>query len=718
MADPTSTFSESWYRVANQRLCLRPGVRVRRQNFRGERWFVLENPFTNEYFRIRPEAYEFVARLDPRRTVEEVWRECLEKHPDDAPGQEAVLQLLSQLYFSNLLQYDQATDASNLFERFKKRQQQEWRSRLLNIMFMRFPLLDPDRFLVRAMPVAGKFISWFGAILWLIVVGAGIKVVADNWEAAKQQSQGILTPENLPLLYLGMILIKAIHEFGHAFFCRKFGGEVHTMGIMLMIFTPVPYVDASSSWSFRSRRQRVLVGCAGMIVELFAAALLVFVWANTGQGTVHSLAYNMMFIASVSTVIFNANPLLRFDGYYILSDLIDIPNLTQRANKHLRHLAERGLFGRTKSESPARTTSEASWLTVFGISSGIYRLFVFAGILILVADQFFLIGVVMAVVCFISWVTVPIFKFIKYLASSPLLDRHRPRAVAVSIALAAVVIGVLQFTPFPSHFRAPGVVQGREWTQVVNETSGSIAEILTPPGQLVRAGQPLVRLESKELDLAIAQARAQQVEVETRLRAVVSKEASGIKPLRELLDSVTNRVAKLVADQNSLTVRARHDGLWIAPELKDARTRYLARGTPMGLLVNPATFQFTATVRQEEAQALFSQKLTGAEIRLHGQAGRTLATKQWEVIPGGQRTLPSPALGWQAGGEMPVAADDKQGVRSAEPFFEVRAALPASEEIALLHGRSGKIRFDQPWEPLLPRWIRGLRQMLQKRYQL
>ena len=183
MADSTSTFSESWYRVANQRLCLRPGVRVRRQNFRGERWFVLENPFTNEYFRIRPEAYEFVARLDPRRTVEEVWRDCLEKHPDDAPGQEAVLQLLSQLYFSNLLQYDQATDAANLFERFKKRQQQEWRSRLLNIMFMRFPLLDPDRFLVHTLPVVGKFISWFGAILWLVVVGAGIKVVADNWDA-------------------------------------------------------------------------------------------------------------------------------------------------------------------------------------------------------------------------------------------------------------------------------------------------------------------------------------------------------------------------------------------------------------------------------------------------------------------------------------------------------------------------------------------------------
>src|SRR5260221_3804596 len=259
MAEPQATFSESWYRVANQRLCLRPSVKVRRQNFRGERWFVLENPFTNEFFRVRPAAYEFLARLDPKRTVEEVWRECLEKAPDQAPGQEAVLQLLAQLYFANLLQYAQATDSAGLFDRYKKRQQREWSARLLNLMFIRFPLLDPDRFLVRTLPVAGKLISVAGAVLWLIVVGAGLKVVADNWEAAKQQSQGILAPANLPLLYLGMVLIKTIHEFGHAYFCRKFGGEVHVMGVMLMIFTPMPYVDATSSWSFRSRWQRILV---------------------------------------------------------------------------------------------------------------------------------------------------------------------------------------------------------------------------------------------------------------------------------------------------------------------------------------------------------------------------------------------------------------------------------------------------------------------------
>ena len=718
MPEPQSTFSESWYRVAGQRLWLRSGVKVRRQNFRGERWFVLENPFTNEFFRVRPAAYEFLARLHPTRTVEEVWRECLERFPDDAPGQEAVLQLLAQLYFANLLQYDRASDSAALFERYQKRQQREWRSRLLNLMFMRFPLLDPDRFLVRALPVMGKFISAFGALLWLAVVGFGLKVVADNWEAVKQQSQGILAPENLPLLYLGMILIKTVHEFGHAFFCRQFGGEVHVMGVMLMIFTPVPYVDATSSWSFRSRWQRVLVGAAGMIVELFFAGLLAFVWAKTGQGTLHSLAYNMMFVASVSTVVFNANPLLRFDGYYILSDLLEIPNLSQRATQHLRAFAERWLFGLKKAESPARTRAEAWWFTIFGSLSGIYRVIVFGGILLVVADHFFLIGIVMAAVCFVSWITVPIGKFLHYLATSPKLDRQRPRAIAVSIAGTALIIGVLQFLPLPSHFRATGIVQARQWTEIINETGGAVAELLAPPGSRVRAGQPLLRLSSTELGFDLAQARAAQTEVETRFRAALFTETANLKPLRGLLEAATNRVAKLRFDQDGLTVRARHDGIWIAPDVKDAIGRWMPRGTRLGLLVNPSAFQFTATVPQKEAGTLFTRRLLGAEVRLFGQVSDVLPSKRWEVIPGGQRMLPSPALGWHAGGEMPVAPDDPQGMKSAEPFFEVHAELPASERVALLHGRSGKIRFDQDWEPLLPRWIRELRQMLQKRYQL
>jgi len=716
MADAPATFSESWYRIAGQRVYLRPGVMVQRQMYRGERWLVLQNPFSNQYFRLRPAAYEFVGRLRPERTVQEVWQDCVSRFPDEAPGQEAVLQLLAQLYHANLLQYEQAVDSAQLFERFKKRRQREISARLLNLMFMRFPLLDPDRFLVRLLPMVGKLISPLGAVLWLAVVGWGIKLVLDNWPALRVQGQGVLAPGNLPLLYAGMVIIKTIHEFGHAFFCRRFGGEVHVMGIMLMIFTPVPYVDASSSWGLRNRWQRVLVGAAGMIVELFVAALMAFVWVRTGPGTLHSLAYNMMFVASVSTIVFNINPLLRFDGYYILSDLLEIPNLSQRAIQQLRHIWEHYVFGVKNSTSPALTGSEAVWLVVFGITSGIYRVIVFSGVLLLVADRFMLLGLIMAAVCAISWVTVPAGKFIYYLATSPRLHRVRWRACTITGVLGAAVLLLLAVIPFPSHFRAPGVVQAEQRTGVVNDVAGTVETILADPGGRVAAGAPLLQLTNRELMLDLADARGLYQEAEARYREALSRTNADLKPLETRLESVTNRLAKLAADEAALTVRARHDGIWVAPRIQDAIGRRLERGQPLGLVVQPTGFEFVATVAQTDADAAFARQPHGGEVRLRGQVGSVMTVSRWTVVPGGKQTLPSAALGWAAGGEVPVAPNEPE--KAKEPFFEIHAGLMPRAGVALLHGRSGTIRFDLDPEPLLQRWIRRLYQLLQKRYQL
>lgn len=718
MADTQSTFSESWYRIAGQRISLRPSVRVRRQNFRGDRWIVLEDPFNNAFFRLRPAAYEFVARLRPDRTVHEAWKECLDRFPDEAPGQEAVIQLLAQLYFANLLQYNLAGDTAQLFERFKKRRQRELRSRFLNIMFMRFPLLDPDRFLVRTLPVVGKLIGRFGALLWLVVVGAAIKVAMDHWPALRSQSENVLSPGNLPLLYASLVIIKTLHEFGHAYFCRKFGGEVHAMGVMLMIFTPVPYMDATSAWSFRSRAQRMLVGAAGMIVELFFAAIATFIWARTGEGVVHSLAYNAMVVASVSTLVFNLNPLLRFDGYYMLSDLLEIPNLSQRANQQLGFLAERGLFGVQKFESPARTREETAWLTTFGITSGIYRVIVFAGVLLVVADKFLIIGIIMAAVCLISWVTVPVWKLINYLATSPRLDRVRLRAVAVSVGLMLVLVSFLQFIPFPNHFRAPGILRAGQRCEVINQTAGTVEVLLAKPGERVRAGQPLMRLNNHELEVQIAHTLARSHELQARVLKATKDDIASLKPLQSQVEAAVQQLAKFRADQAALTIRARQDGLWVAPGIDTFVGRWVTRGNQLGLLIDPASFEFTATVQQEDVDALFARKMPGAEVRLTGQASTVVGVHDWQVIPAEQRMLPSAALGWLGGGDVAIAPDDPHGRRTAEPFFEVRAKLDSKTNVALLDGRSGKIRFDLEPEPLLPRWTRRLWQLLQKRYQL
>jgi putative peptide zinc metalloprotease protein len=718
MSDSSATFSESWHRVANQRLSLHPGVRVRRQVYRGERYYVLENPMANQFFRIRPPAYEFVARLRSDRTVDEVWRECLEVFPEEAPGQEAVVLLLGQLYQANLLQYDHALDTAELFKRHQKRTSQEMRSRLANIMFFRIPLLDPDRFLVRLLPLVGPLFSVFGLILWLGVVVAGLMHVAGNWQAVENQYQGVLAPGNLPLLYAGLVFLKTIHEFGHAFACRKFGGEVHTMGIMFMIFTPVPYVDVTSSWSIRSRWRRALVGSAGMIVELFVAAIAAVVWARSAPGVVHSLAYNMMFVASVSTLVFNLNPLLRFDGYYILSDLLELPNLGQRSNQHLRHLSESGLFGVKRSQSPARTTAEAWTFTLFGITSGIYRVIVFAGVLLAVADRYLLLGIVMLATCAISWVIVPTGSFLNYLSTSPRLDRVRVRAWAVSLALLALVVVPIGVLPFPNHFRAPGIVQSVDRSAVFTEAPGRVVRLLSTPGSEVRRGQPLLLLTNREIELEWISGRAALVEMEARLRQSLSEEIANLKPLYSRQAALSNRVVRLELERSNLVVRAPIDGIWTSPDVQDFTGRVVPRGSPLGLIVKPGAVEFSATVLQSDADRLFRTSQRSAEVRIPGQGGIVVPVSRVEVVQAERQNLPSAALGWHAGGEVATSQTDPQGRKAAEPFFEVRAELPQSSDVLLRHGRSGKIRFDLPPEPLLQQWWRRLMQLLQRRYQV
>jgi putative peptide zinc metalloprotease protein len=712
------TFSESWYRIAGLKVSLHHTVRMHKQRFRGETWYVLRDPFNNQYFRLRPEAHDFVVRLRPDRTVEQIWEECLDRNPDNAPGQEDVIQLLTQLYFANLLHFEMPADSAKLFDRYQKRRQREIKSKLLSIMFIRFPLFDPDNLLKKLMPVLKYLLSPMGMALWTAVVVAAVKLVLDRFDLVANQAQGILAPDNLFLLYAGLVVIKSLHELGHAVVCRRFGGEVHTLGVMLLVFTPLPYMDATSSWSFRSRWQRALVGGAGMLTEIFVAALATFLWAYTGQGALHSLAYNMMFIASVSTLLFNGNPLLRFDGYYILSDVLDIPNLYSQAIKHLRHIVERYVFGCKESFSPARSLKEAFWLSVFGILSGIYRIIVFSGIIFFVADKFLLAGFVMALICVVSWGVVPFFKLVTYLASNSLLAKTRVRAVVACVGCFVVIAGFLALCPFPNRFRAPGVMEAIQYVRVVNDAPGYVRRIRVPSGVEVREGTPLIELADRELDLEVAATKAQRNEALAMQLRALRMEQVDRQPIQKRLETIESKLRNLEMQKASLLVRARQPGIWVAPNIQDLVGSWLQRGSVIGEIVNRQAFRFSAVVSQDEASELFTGKIEKAEVRIHGQGDRNLKVVEYQIIPFQQQKLPSAALGWSGGGEVAVSAKDETGRKAAEPFFQIYAVIQSAPGVLLLHGRSGKLRFTLDPKPLLFQWAHLFRQLLQKRYQL
>ena len=559
--------------------------------------------------------------------------------------------------------------------------------------------------------------SPFGFLIWLLTVGGAIKVAIDYFPALKDESQALLAPGNLLWLYAGLVILKTLHEFGHAFFCRKFGGEVHVMGVMLMIFTPIPYVDATSSWGFSSRWQRALVGLAGMIVEVFVAALATFVWANTGAGLVHNLAYNMMFIASVSTLLFNLNPLLRFDGYYILCDLLNYPNLHQHSAAQLKHGVKRHAYGLSTSKSPTDKKSEKSILVTFGILSHIYRIVVFTGILLFVADRFLLFGVIMAVICLVSWIITPLCKWGYYLLADPELDRVRSRAIGVSVGFVAVLFLFLQIIPFPHHFRATGVVAANSWTEMVTQVDGTLVEIVAEPGSNVAAGQSLAILINHELTLELRTTSARLKEVDFQIRRAMSDDGVDVKPLLYQKTSIEDRLEVLNQRVKSLVLIAPIDGIWVAPDAEEMTGRWMVRGSSLGRVINPEGFEFVSPVLQDDVDRLFGDEIGESEVRLFGIAEDVIPVTSMQIIPVEKRQLPSKALGWSGGGDIPVTQESEQGAVTTEPFFEVRSQLEAASMAHLLHGRSGKIRFDLKSEPLLPRWMRRLRQLLQRRYQ-
>jgi putative peptide zinc metalloprotease protein len=719
MAEVPQTFSESWYRVASQRISLRAHVQIQRQYFRGKKWHVLHDPFNNQFFRIRPAAYEFVSRLNHRRTVQEVWDECLELFADEAPGQEEVIRLLAQLYHANLLQYELSRDSRQLFDRFKKRRQREVRNYLLSIMFARFPLFDPDAFLQRTLSFVRLLLGPIGMIAWIAVVAYGGKLAFDNFADVQEQTQGLLAPGNLVLLYIGLVTLKVFHEFGHAYVCRHYGGEVHVMGIMLLVFTPIPYMDATSSWAFRNRRHRIFVGAAGMIVEIFIAGLATIIWAKTDGGTIHSLAYNMMITASVSTVVFNINPLLRFDGYYILSDLIDFPNLHGQAAKQTLYLVERFAFGCRKAIPSTQVLSETLFLYAYWVASRIYRVIVFGGILLIVADKFLLLGLLMLLICAVSWVLAPIGRLFRYLASSPKLDRTRFRATTVVTSIAVGLIVLLQVVSYPVRFRAPGILQAESYTVVINKSPGYIAEIVAPPGTMVKAGDPLVRLNDPELVFEFAVATAQLNETRILHRRAMGSEPADVKPLEERQQVIRQRLDQLEHRRRTLIVRARQDGQWVASELQDQLGMWLHRGVVLGQIIDDSSFVFRAVVSRREESQLSNSEIRSIQIRLPGEAGKKIDVPldHYRVIPAGQQLLPSAALGWAGGGEIAVDPTDESGRKATELFFEVRASVPATD-IVLAHGRSGRMRFQLPGKPILSQVIRKLRQLLQERYQI
>ena len=728
MAVDRPTFSESWYRVCQLKPRLRSTVQTYRQHYRGEMWHVVRDPGNNQFFRLNVAAYHFVALLDGKRSIEKVWEICNEELGDEAPTQGEAIQLLGQLYTSNLLAAELPADAAGMFDRYKKRVRREVGGYMKNLLFIRIPLIDPDRFLDRWVALFGLAFTMPAFVVWVGLLLLGFNFLSGRWGElfAAGNPQSMLAADNLVFLYLTFAGIKAVHEFGHAFACKKFGrdaqsgGEVHTMGIMFLVFMPIPYVDASSSWALRSKWQRITIGAAGMYVELAMASIAAIVWSQTAQGSViNILAFNLMFIASVSTVLFNGNPLLRYDAYYIFSDTVEVPNLSQRSKDYIYYLVKRYAYGVRRPRNPSHTAGERFWMVVYGLASSIYRIFICVAILLFVADKLFLLGALLAVSAVVTWVCLPIGKWINYLASNPELIRTRPRAVFVTVAAVGVVVMSVGAIPVMEHARADGVVEPRQERFLFMTDAGFIRSGMKTDLPVKAGGEPVLVAENRELETERNQLMAEHDVLRAKYyQAFQNDEDMPLRQyLRDQLDDVNTEITRLNTRLDGLRVRSPIDGVWISSNIDQKIGAYLPRGEPLGRVANISNLFIRATANNEVGPRV--ETGSKVEVRVKGRPDIAFRGRIEKIGRAGTQDLSTPALSIGAGGSIPTRLDDQRGTRTTEQVFEMEIADLQDDEggtPAIKPYQRVVVRFEFGRRPLAVQWWRKTQRLVQRRF--
>lgn len=712
-------FSNSWHSVAELRPKLVAQARIERHVYRDQVWYVVSDP-GGKFHRLSPAAHAFVTRMDGQLSVQELW-EALCNSSDEAqaqrdiPTQDEVVQLLVQLHAVDLLQPDVVPDASLLFLRFRKRRNQTWKQWLLNPTSLKLPLLNPDPFLERWVGHLRWIFTPLGSLLWLaVVLPAALLGARHGGELTHNLADQVLSASNLWVMAAVFPIVKLLHELGHGFAARAWGGRVTEMGVMLLVFAPAPYVDASSSSSFRSKWRRAVVGAAGMLTELLLAAIAMYVWVSVEPGLVRAAAFNVMVVAGVSTLVVNGNPLLRYDAYYILCDLLEMPNMAQRGQKLLQYLWNKHVFGVPDQEPPHESTTEKRWLLAYTILSWCYRLFITLSIAIFLASEFFIFGVLIALWTVFSLVGLPIGKALRFVLYDPTLQRRRQRAVRITFGLVAGVLVFAFALPLPSRTQATGVVWLPEQSLLRAGASGFFARWLVPPGTRVARGTPVAMLEDPLLAAELEVAQAKVDEARARFQADQFTQPAKAEIARRQLQQEEVQLARAQQRFARLLIISGADGVLTAARPTDMPGQYFKQGELLGHILERRDLIARVAVQQADID-LVRKRLRSAQLRLADSMEYVHPSAILHEAAGGVNELPTPALALANGGPIATDPQDPEGKKPLERVFVFDLQLPPGTAPSAF-GERVFVRFSHVPEPLGWQGLRRLRQLFLTRF--
>jgi len=705
-------FSQSWYRVSDLLPRLRSHARFHRHSYRDRDWYILQDHSKGQFHRFSPEAYLVIGLMDGKHTLNDIWKTACERLDDDMPTQDEVIDLLAYLHQADIMQSDIPPDFKVLHQRGRKEKMGRWMAMLRSPVAMNFALLDPDSFLEKTLFLVRPFFSRAGLILWIVIVSFALAQVGIHWrELTSNVTDRVLSLQNIFALGLIYPVTRIFHEFGHAYAVKRWGGEVHEMGIMLIAFMPIPYMDASSSSAFYHKGQRIMVSAAGIMVDLLLAACGVIVWINAEPGMARVIAYNVILIGGVSALLLNGNPLLRFDAYYILADFLEIPNLADRGNKYIGYLLQRYLFGIRDAKSPAQATGEEFWFSLYAFAAFCYRILISISIIFFIAGRFFFLGIILAIWTSAAILLFPLVRLGRHIHQN--MHRSLPRIFLVAGVFAGLLAGVLFLVPFPSFTVAEGVVWAPEEARIFAGTDGFVVKFLALPGSRVLKGDPLYYCEAPELRAELEVLKAGLRELEARYRLSFVTNITEAQVLRERMVSARAKLARAEERFGEMVVRSPASGVLLMPKADDLPGSFVRKGIPMGYVVDFSRTVVRVVVNQADVDHIRYRTLK-VEGRLASSVDTVYPARIEREVPGASKELPSLSLSLAGGGGVILDPNETEKPQSFENLFYFDITLEKAKARGI--GERVYIRFVHNPEPIAFRLHRSIRRLLLKKF--
>ena len=657
-------------------LSVRKDIQIEQQTYGGETFYAAKDPLTLRYYRMKELEYFIFTLLDGTREVKEIQSEVEEKFIGLKVSEAQIKEFIIMLRNFNFLETFGPQAFNLLHQRVSLKRWAKIKQTLMSFFFIKIPFVDPDRFLSRVYPYL-TFIWTRGFFrIWLLLLGILFLIVLGNTGEFFHQITGFFNWKNMALVWVAIMIIKTMHEISHGLTCKHYGGEVHELGILLIVFTPWMYVNVSDAWIFQKNKQRFLVTVAGLMTELFIASLATIVWWLTMPGLLNSLCHNIIIVCTVDNILRNANPLLRYDGYYALSDFLEIPNLRIKAFGYMTHLMKKYLLRLSVQDTETSPRRKRIYL-IYGPLSFIYLNMIIFAIIGFIGRSFFILGVFLAGLMVFRSFLMPIKKGITFaFQKRSQMGYGRPFLIAVAFLPVAILTFIL-FYKSPLKVTASCSVEPMNHTIVRSEAGGFLEELLCHQGDRVKKDQVLAILKNQELRKEYEKLRIVHTKLLQAQRKALGLHKHVDYDQAELeIGKIEKEIEKLKDKIEKLKILSPGDGIILTPNLQEKIGDFLGEGEvfcEMGYLE-----EVSIQVIIPEADFSEVQKNHRVDLKVYAYAEKVFRGEVVDISPVKIQHLENLALSSKFGGVLPTETVSKLGEVPKLPYFQVTMRIDNS----------------------------------------